>query len=725
MARVTDKMLLEMIVDNKKALANINKVQKSGDKIQKSQKGLVSGIRTGWLKAAFAIGAVVTVFKGVFDATNRQQRAERQLNAVLESTGHVAGITAGEITKMAASLQKVTTFGDEAIIEGQNLLLTFKKIGEDVFPRATETMLDVATAMGQDMKTTAIQLGKALNDPIQGLTALRRVGITFEKEQEEVIKSMVKTGDIAKAQSLILNELESQFGGSARAAAEGIGVWKQVANAFSDLNERFGRSLAKLDGLAKFLIKIITPSKDIEDITQDLIKSQSTYTEVIKKLADEQDTLTTAEKNNLEIRKEVLELDIIKNINALNKAYEDQRAVIESANTVSDRRNEGLKTLRDRLVNSKEEMIKLSDAEAEILEITRTVNFATGLQNEVFIKRTDALRKFTSAQEQSKESTVLLNEEQQKLQASVDLIAQALIDETITKEQLLGLDAELLVQIQERIPLINEETEALRIQNEEKALEEEKAKERAELEKIRIEELEEIKKATATAEKKRSEERKKLIADVLKFQVDSEKQLTKLTTAELKKRKKEYELATISQAELSQTFVDGFLGGIESMASSSKDVLVSMIKSFVSMIAGRLAALSSFYFASLNIPAGTAALAAAATVKALGGTVAAKIVGAENGLDSAPGGPVLVGEAGPEIVNLPRGSQVIPNHEINMARFSTMPRFQEGGIVGGDTINTDRSIVIQNLELTAENPADFMDQLQNFTENVNVDILNP
>ena len=35
-----------------------------------------------------------------------------------------------------------------------------------------------------------------------------------------------------------------------------------------------------------------------------------------------------------------------------------------------------------------------------------------------------------------------------------------------------------------------------------------------------------------------------------------------------------------------------------------------------------------------------------------------------SGTDSAPGGMALVGEKGPEIMHVPRGAQIIPNHKI-------------------------------------------------------------
>lgn len=44
------------------------------------------------------------------------------------------------------------------------------------------------------------------------------------------------------------------------------------------------------------------------------------------------------------------------------------------------------------------------------------------------------------------------------------------------------------------------------------------------------------------------------------------------------------------------------------------------------------------------------------------------IPGAASGTDFAFGGPTLVGERGPELVNLPRGAQVIPNSTLTAKR---------------------------------------------------------
>ena len=57
------------------------------------------------------------------------------------------------------------------------------------------------------MTNAAVLVGKALNDPKKGLTALRRVGVQFTDAQEDQIKALVKSGKTMDAQKIILREL--------------------------------------------------------------------------------------------------------------------------------------------------------------------------------------------------------------------------------------------------------------------------------------------------------------------------------------------------------------------------------------------------------------------------------------------------------------------------------------------------------------------------------------
>ena len=260
------KLLIKIIGNNTDAKKKIKDVSVSAKDLQKDLGSIAKASGLVFAGTTAAIGITVAAWRVQEQAIFRQQ-------AVLKSTGYAAGITSMELQKMASALQDVTTFGDEAIIQGQNLLLTFKQIGKDVFPQATEVMLDVATAMGQDMKTTAVQLGKALNDPITGLTALRRVGITFNDQQTEQIKTMQKAGDMAGAQAIMLKELESQFGGAARAAANGTGAFIQMKNVFGDILEEVGKRFTPvLSDAAKKVTRFLKVIRDHAVLTKFISK---------------------------------------------------------------------------------------------------------------------------------------------------------------------------------------------------------------------------------------------------------------------------------------------------------------------------------------------------------------------------------------------------------------------------------------------------------------------
>ncbi|TPW26394.1 phage tail length tape measure family protein [Pararhizobium mangrovi] len=215
---------------------------------------------TVYLAPLALIGAAGALGKNFIEKTVAQQNAVNQLNTVLKSTKGVAGVTSEAAQKLAASLQKVTTYGDETILSAQSLLLTFTNIKQDVFPQATETVLDMSKALGQDLKSSATQLGKALQDPIQGVTALRRVGVNFSTDQQKVIKNLVETGRQAEAQKLILRELQTEFGGTARAARDTLGgAIEALGNALGDAFELHG---PEVDGLREKVEDLIDTVSD-------------------------------------------------------------------------------------------------------------------------------------------------------------------------------------------------------------------------------------------------------------------------------------------------------------------------------------------------------------------------------------------------------------------------------------------------------------------------------
>lgn len=163
------------------------------------------------------------------------QRVAAQTDAVLKSTAGAAKVTAEEVDGLATSLMRKSGVDDEQIKTGENMLLTFTKIrnevgaGNNIFDQATTATLNLSVAMGKDMQSSAILVGKALNDPIKGMSALSKAGIQFTEDQKETIKTMVASGDTMGAQKIILKELETQFGGSAEAAGKTFGGQIDIA----------------------------------------------------------------------------------------------------------------------------------------------------------------------------------------------------------------------------------------------------------------------------------------------------------------------------------------------------------------------------------------------------------------------------------------------------------------------------------------------------------------
>lgn len=164
--------------------------------------------------------------------------------------GHYEQVTkAAEFTRealigVANALKLQSTFDDDAILGAESLLLTFTGIGGKIFPDATKAILDLSVAMGQDLKSSTVQIGKALNSPIDGITALSRVGVSFTEQQKKQIETLQKSGHIMEAQRIILNELNKEFGGSAAAAAQTFeGRMTQLKIAMDDVSKSVGKAL--------------------------------------------------------------------------------------------------------------------------------------------------------------------------------------------------------------------------------------------------------------------------------------------------------------------------------------------------------------------------------------------------------------------------------------------------------------------------------------------------
>ncbi len=176
------------------------------------------------------------------------EQGAAQTEAALTSMGNASGRSFDQLTAAAQGFQDTLAVdADEVLQKVTANLLTFGNVAEGQFDRAQLAALNLSRRMGGDMQAAALMVGKALNDPIQGLTALRRVGIQFTEQQKEQIKAMTEAGNVAGAQGIMLSELERQFGGAAAAyAATAAGQAEATALAMGDVQETFGQMVAEV-----------------------------------------------------------------------------------------------------------------------------------------------------------------------------------------------------------------------------------------------------------------------------------------------------------------------------------------------------------------------------------------------------------------------------------------------------------------------------------------------
>jgi hypothetical protein len=179
-------------------------------------------------------GAFVAAGVAVTKFAKAGAQAESQflkLEALLKATGNAAKQTGTDIEAMAREIGIGTLASVQGARDAAGVLLTFKSISGSTFKETLKLTQDLAAVGFGSMKTAALQLGKALEDPETGLSALRRVGVSFTEQQKDQIKVLAMTGKQFEAQALIIETLKEQVGGAGEGAAGGL------AGAYDTLKE--------------------------------------------------------------------------------------------------------------------------------------------------------------------------------------------------------------------------------------------------------------------------------------------------------------------------------------------------------------------------------------------------------------------------------------------------------------------------------------------------------
>lgn len=215
MATVAE-LVAELKLQSEAFERKLDRVDKQVRGARKSFNDMTATVKSwaaGFLTVEAALRGIQFAARVVMEA----EQASAKLDAVLKATGQTAGLTADDIKLLADQLERTTLFDDKELLNAAAVLATFRSVSGDTFEQTIRLAADLSAVFGQDLQSSVTMLGKALEDPVTGLTALRRVGVSFTETQRTTIGQLVESNKLFEAQKEILAGVAIQVQGAADA----------------------------------------------------------------------------------------------------------------------------------------------------------------------------------------------------------------------------------------------------------------------------------------------------------------------------------------------------------------------------------------------------------------------------------------------------------------------------------------------------------------------------
>lgn len=337
MAEITEELRVLVTAEVDKAIKNLNQLDRQTDKTTHGFQALGKVIAAGALAKGIADFGKASV-----RAAEDARQKFNLLKTTLSVTGAEAWTSIDAMAQMSKSLSDATNYSVSEIQSMQTVLLGFRSITGDTFREASDAILDMATVMGMDLKSAVQTVGKALDDPVNGIDSLKRQGFAFTEAQKSMLKTMVAVGDKAGAQKIILEELATTYGGAAKAAQTSFA---KLEHSMDTLKETVGNMVAPvLAELADDAVALLEKFDSLDAGTQRVIVTATALTAVAPAVV----TAIGAVKKALMALKAANPVllgisagiaGIVATVSVfdkINHSLEDERKQIEKSNTASN-----------------------------------------------------------------------------------------------------------------------------------------------------------------------------------------------------------------------------------------------------------------------------------------------------------------------------------------------------------------------------------------------------
>lgn len=253
----TDELIIKITGDT-------GKFKDTSDKVVGGLNRMATGVQDFGIKFGLMMNGLKMAtgyMNDLLGAYHKQEVAEAKLTAAMKNVKTASADATDELIKQAQALQKLTTYGDEEIINAQAMLATFQ-LNEEQIKAITPRLLDMAAASqaagkaDADLQSIAIALGKGFTGQI-GI--LGRYGVVLDKAR-------IETEGFAG----IIKSLDDNYKGMAETvAATSAGALTQFQNQMGDMKEDVGELMS--DYLMPFL-KLFKSMLDAFDSTPPIVK---------------------------------------------------------------------------------------------------------------------------------------------------------------------------------------------------------------------------------------------------------------------------------------------------------------------------------------------------------------------------------------------------------------------------------------------------------------------
>lgn len=646
-----------------------------------------SGMRSvGPAGLAFGVtlGAAAVVTSKAAKASDDYARSQARLESQINATRQSVGLSTDELVRQAEQVARTTLASSADIRNAQSQLLRFTSVTGDEFNRTIRLAQDYAAVTGGDVASAAARMGQLLEAPAESFARLRREGIFVTQSQQDVVTALVRTGETAKAQAELLSILEQRVGGAGQSeniglagATDSLGqTWNQMLREIADTTQVtsiaanainwLDRALTSMrDGIAgsegamRYMdeTQILRARFDADAAIQDLERQRD---EVLKKIEDmlggrRLDELSIYNPTRIRINNMQAEAMLLRN------AQQEQVRMSEMFNSELNRREEEAEQAR----------AKAAEAEAERRKIVESEAAAARAEAEREAQEAELRRRIAQSQNLISTMEVQYASEDEKraiaharqlaaienLYADTEALERMGFDNVQSlREHYRALEIEAY---QEQLKEIAEQDEARRRQEIDAANERIEAIERSlatEKEMLafrrdeRLRELEELHESELI-------ETERYLELIEKLHADHDERLRQMQAMQLSNTLGNYSQLFDGISGLSETFAGKQSGLYKAMFAASKGFAIA--DSTVQIINGIAKAANAPFPQNLGQMAAVGS-ATAGLVSSIRGT---KLAGAR-----ANGGPVsrglyLVGERGPEVLNMSGGSGQITSNE--------------------------------------------------------------